>query len=83
MSGTQPTAIGERGRPDEISLATYHGLEGRVIRLEEYRKSHEEEHTRHIATHAWVYARAFAVAGLIATIAAAAGVALVRVLFGA
>ena len=83
MSSPETTGNGGRVTPDALAEATYYGLEGRVIRLEEYRKSHEKEHAEHVATHAWVYARAFAVAGLIATIAAAAGVALVRVLFGA
>ena len=45
VSSPETTGNGGRVTPDALAEATYYGLEGRVIRLEEYRKSHEEEHT--------------------------------------
>ena len=68
-----------RGEPDPISPADYLGHEGRLIRLEEFRNSHEKMHEDHVATHAWVYKKGYAVAALIATIAATIAVAIIRV----
>ena len=72
----------ERGEPDAISRADYQGHEGRIIRLEEFRQSHEKEHNDHVATHAWVYKVGYIVVGLVATLGATLGAALVNVLAG-
>lgn len=69
-------ADGRRGEPDPFSRADYQGLEGRIIRLEEFRHAHDKEHSDHVATHAWVYKRGYVVAGLVATVAASVGAAL-------
>ena len=77
------TQTGEaRGEPDPISQADYLGHEGRLIKLEEFRKAHEKTHDDHVATHAWVYKTGFALVALIATIAASIGAAAVRAIFG-
>ena len=71
-----------RGEPDPISRVDYQGYEGRIIRLEEFRRFHEKEHTDHVATRAWVYKVGYIVVGLVATAAATIGAALVNVLAG-
>jgi len=72
----------ERGEPDPISLADYLGHEGRIIRLEEFRQTHEKTHEDHVATHAWVYKKEFVLVAIIATIATSIGAAVVGSLFG-
>ena len=52
----------ERSEPDRISTADYEGHEGRIVRLEEFRRAHEREHDNHVATQAWVYRAVIAAA---------------------
>ncbi|MDE0116079.1 MAG: hypothetical protein OXT07_05625 [bacterium] len=72
----------DRGEPDPISRVDYQGHEGRIIKLEEWRKSHEKEHTDHVATEAWVYKVAIGAAAAIATAGASIVVSLVRAFTG-
>ena len=78
-----PAPGDRRGEPDPFSWADYQGLEGRIIRLEEFRQAHDKEHSDHVATRAWVYKKAYIVAGLVAaSIAASIGTAAVGAWFG-
>ena len=80
MGGTEIREA--RGEPDPISPAVHLGHEGRIIRLEEFRQAHDKTHEDHVATRAWVYKTGLALAGIIATIAASVGAALVTATFG-
>lgn len=51
--------------PEILSSATYRSLDTRIVRLEEYRQSHQSEHDNNVATHAWVYQKGYVVVGLI------------------
>ena len=58
--------------PDPMSSTLEEQHEGRIIRLEEFRTSHEHEHENHVATQAWVYRVGFGV--LVATVGLASGI---------
>ena len=79
MSGVRGDST--RGEPNDISRVDYPGYEGRIIRLEEWRNSHNEMHAEHVATHEWVYKVGFAVVTVIATVAATIAAAVVGALF--
>ena len=64
-----------RREPDPISRADYQGHEVRIIKLEEFRN--------HVATREWVYKSAFIAIGIVSTVGATVGSALVRALWGA
>ena len=68
----------EATTPEPILADTYRGLDGRIIRLEEFRQHHEGEHDKHIATKHWVTNRMVGVAVTVATIVAILAAAALR-----
>ena len=72
----------ERGEPNPTALIDYQGHEGRIIKLEEWRKSHEKVHSEQVATEAWVYRKAFLFIGTVGAVVATLAAALLRAIVG-
>lgn len=67
----QAEADNDKIDPGQKTEATYQGLEGRIIRLEEFRKT--------AATREWVYSKGFALIGVVAVLVSTLLATLIRV----
>ena len=66
--------------PDPVTAETYRGLDGRLIRLEEWRSNHSDDHEKNVATRYWVEHRMVIFATGVATIIASVVAAIMRLL---